>query len=80
MAVDLVVKGSRLVSPSGVLDAGVAVKDGVAQVRLGGGCQGCAGAQATMSDGVAAQIKAEVPEIEAVVDITDHASGTNPYQ
>ena len=58
----------------------VAVKDGVAQVRLGGGCQGCAGAKTTMSDGVEAQIKAEVPEIEAVVDITDHASGANPYQ
>ncbi len=29
MAADLVVKNSRLVSPSGVLDAGVAVKDGV---------------------------------------------------
>ena len=29
MAADLVVKNSRLVSPSGILDAGVAVKDGV---------------------------------------------------
>jgi len=29
LAADLVVKNSRLVSPSGILDAGVAVKDGV---------------------------------------------------
>ena len=29
MAADLVVKYSRLVSPSGILDVGVAVKDGV---------------------------------------------------
>ena len=29
MAADLVVKNSKLVSPSGILDAGVVVKDGV---------------------------------------------------
>jgi hypothetical protein len=28
---------------------------------------------------VAAEIKRAVPEIEEILDVTDHAAGTNPY-
>ena len=55
------------------------VKDGVAYVQFGGGCQGCGMADVTLKQGVDVRIKELVPQIRAVVDTTDHAGGTNPY-
>lgn len=55
------------------------VKDDVAYVALGGGCQGCGMADVTLKQGIEALITEEVPGISRVVDQTDHASGTNPY-
>ena len=55
------------------------VRDGVAYIEMGGGCQGCAQVDVTLRQGVEVAIKAAVPEIVALVDTTDHASGTNPY-
>ncbi len=55
------------------------VRDNVAYVQLGGGCQGCGLADLTLKQGIDVLIRESVPEIEAVVDTTDHASGTNPY-
>lgn len=57
----------------------VEVKDGVAFVTMGGGCQGCAHANTTISDSVEVVIREAVPEITKVVDATHHASGANPY-
>ncbi|MGH9065636.1 MAG: NifU family protein [Acidimicrobiales bacterium] len=57
----------------------VAVEDGTAYLRLSGGCQGCGLAQVTLSQGIEVAIKDAVPEIMAVVDVTDHATGANPY-
>jgi Fe/S biogenesis protein NfuA len=57
----------------------VAVDDNVAYLRLSGGCQGCGMASVTLSQGIEVAILDSVPEIEKVVDVTDHASGTNPY-
>lgn len=48
-------------------------------LRLGGGCVGCGLAQVTLSQGIEVAIKNSIPEITNVVDVTDHASGTNPY-
>jgi Fe-S cluster biogenesis protein NfuA len=48
-------------------------------VRLGGGCQGCASANATLKLGIEKAIKQVLPEVTEVVDATDHASGTNPF-
>lgn len=53
--------------------------DGTAYVRLGGGCVGCGMATVTLSQGIEVAIKEAVPEVVNVVDVTDHASGTNPY-
>jgi Fe/S biogenesis protein NfuA len=50
-----------------------------AYVSLGGGCQGCASASFTLSQGIANVITTEVPEISNVVDETDHGAGTQPY-
>ena len=57
----------------------VALKDNTVYLKMGGGCQGCASSQATLRNGIELRIKEEVPEIVAVVDQTDHASGANPY-
>ncbi len=48
-------------------------------VKMTGGCQGCSSSQATLTDGVERLIKQHYPEIEAVVDMTDHNAGDNPY-
>lgn len=57
----------------------VAVEDATAYLRLGGGCQGCGMAKVTLSQGIEQAITQAVPEVERVVDVTDHAAGTNPY-
>ena len=57
----------------------VAVEKEIAYLRLGGGCQGCGMADVTLKQGIEAMIKEAVPSIQAVLDATDHASGTNPY-
>ena len=57
----------------------VAVEDSTAYLRLSGGCQGCAMAPVTLTQGIEVAITAAVPEITRAVDVTDHASGTNPY-
>lgn len=55
------------------------VKDSVAYVQLGGGCQGCGMADVTLKQGIEVMIKEAVPSITAVIDSTDHASGSNPF-
>jgi len=55
------------------------IEDRVAYLRLGGGCQGCGMASVTLSQGIEVAITDAVPEIIEVVDVTDHASGSNPY-
>lgn len=57
----------------------VAVEGDTAYVRMGGGCQGCGMAKVTMSEGITKAIREAVPAILHVVDVTDHASGSNPY-
>ncbi len=55
------------------------VHEGVAEVLMGGGCQGCALSAMTLSQSIEAIIKREIPEIHTVIDCTNHARGTNPY-
>lgn len=57
----------------------VAVEESIAYLRLSGGCQGCGMASVTLSQGIEVAILDNVPEITEVVDVTDHASGANPY-
>jgi Fe/S biogenesis protein NfuA len=57
----------------------VAVEDGTAYLRFGGGCQGCGMVNVTLKQGVEKILFADVPEVTKVMDVTDHASGTNPY-
>jgi Fe/S biogenesis protein NfuA len=57
----------------------VAVEGSIAYLVLSGGCQGCGLAAVTLSQGIEVAILDNVPEIQEVVDVTDHASGVNPY-
>ena len=53
--------------------------DGTAFVRMGGGCQGCGMASVTLRQGIEQRVREIIPEVQAIVDTTDHAAGTNPY-
>src|SRR6266851_1506624 len=55
------------------------VQDAVVMVRMAGGCQGCGMADVTLRQGIEAMLHQEVPEVKGIVDITDHAAGSNPY-
>jgi Fe/S biogenesis protein NfuA len=73
----------REVNPNIAAHGGHAELAGVdgqtAYLRLGGGCQGCGMASVTLTQGIEVAITQAVPEITTVVDVTDHASGTNPF-
>ncbi|MGA7270325.1 MAG: NifU family protein [Acidimicrobiia bacterium] len=57
----------------------VSVDDDTAYLRLFGGCQGCGMAQVTLKQGIERILMEAIPELVSVVDVTDHASGDNPY-
>ena len=57
----------------------VAIEDDTAYLKFGGGCQGCGMINVTLKQGVEKILFEDVPEITKVMDVTDHASGTNPY-
>jgi len=48
-------------------------------LSMSGGCQGCASASYTLRNGIEQILRERVPEITDIVDVTDHASGDNPY-
>ena len=57
----------------------VDVDGDVVYLELGGGCQGCGMARVTLKQGVEKMLKEAIPEIGGIVDVTDHAAGSNPY-
>jgi Fe/S biogenesis protein NfuA len=57
----------------------VSVDGTIAYLRLFGGCQGCGLAQVTLKQGIERILLESIPELSQVVDVTDHASGDNPY-
>jgi Fe/S biogenesis protein NfuA len=71
------------VNPSIAMHGGradlVAVEEDIVYVRLSGGCQGCGLATVTLSQGIEVALREALPEIVSVVDVTDHASGSNPF-
>ena len=73
----------RQINPSVAAHGGfvdlLEVRGGAAYVQLGGGCQGCAQVDVTLRQGIEVAIKAAVPQITEVIDVTDHAAGSNPY-
>ena len=57
----------------------VGEENGVVYLQMGGGCQGCGMAAATLRQGIERILREAIPEIVEIVDITDHQSGENPY-
>jgi Fe/S biogenesis protein NfuA len=57
----------------------VAVEADTAYLRLGGGCVGCGMVSVTLRQGIEVALREAVPVITRVIDVTDHASGENPY-
>ena len=57
----------------------VKVEDRDVYVEMGGGCQGCSASQATLRHGIETAIRQKAPQVREVIDVTDHAAGTNPY-
>ncbi len=57
----------------------VSVDGTIAYLRLFGGCQGCGLAQVTLKQGIEKILLDSIEELTQVVDVTDHASGEDPY-
>jgi len=55
------------------------VRDNKAYLTFGGGCHGCGMVDVTLKQGVEQRIRELIPEIEEVVDSTDHSTGENPF-
>lgn len=53
--------------------------DGTVVLRFGGGCHGCGMVDVTLREGIERTLRERLPEVTAVRDATDHASGTDPY-
>jgi len=46
---------------------------------MSGGCQGCASSQVTLRQGFEVMLKRVGPEIEEIVDTTNHTAGKQPF-
>jgi len=57
----------------------VDVQDTEISVQMSGGCQGCALSRMTLRQGVERMLRQAIPELTAVHDVTDHASGESPF-
>ncbi|HAH06794.1 MAG TPA: hypothetical protein DCM05_09765 [Elusimicrobia bacterium] len=54
----------------------VGVEGASIRVKLMGGCQGCSGARATLRNGVERALRDEIPQLDDVIDVTDHSGGS----
>lgn len=55
------------------------VEGNTVYIQMLGGCQGCAASTITLKQGVHRAFREVAPQVGAILDETDHASGTNPY-
>lgn len=54
-------------------------QDGYLVLKFEGGCQGCSMAKVTLKQGIEQRIKERFPNIEGIIDMTDHSQGTAAY-
>lgn len=57
----------------------VGVKKKDVYLSFGGGCHGCGMVDVTLKQGVEARIRELIPDVGAVIDVTDHSAGENPF-
>jgi Fe-S cluster biogenesis protein NfuA len=55
------------------------VTGGWIRIRLEGGCQGCSLAEVTLRQGIEPLLRARLPQLTGLVDVTDHEAGTEPF-
>ena len=55
------------------------VTGGWIRVRLDGGCQGCSLAEVTLRQGIEPLLRARLPQMTGLIDVTDHEAGTDPF-
>ena len=55
------------------------VEGNTVYIQMLGGCQGCAASSITLKQGIHHAFREVAPQVGAIFDETDHASGTNPY-
>jgi Fe-S cluster biogenesis protein NfuA len=55
------------------------VDGGWVRIQLEGGCQGCSLAEVTLRQGIEPLLRQLGPGLVGVIDVTDHAAGTDPY-
>ena len=53
--------------------------DGWIRIRLEGGCQGCSLAEVTVRQGIEPLLRARLPAMAGLIDVTDHEAGTDPF-
>jgi Fe-S cluster biogenesis protein NfuA len=53
--------------------------DGWVRIRLEGGCQGCSLAEVTVRQGIEPLLRARLPAMTGLMDVTDHEAGTEPF-
>ena len=49
------------------------------RIRLEGGCQGCSLAEVTVRQGIEPLLRARLPAMTGLIDLTDHEAGTEPF-
>ena len=57
----------------------IGVEDGRVRIRLEGGCQGCSLAEVTLRQGIEPVLRAKVPGVVGLADVTDHEAGREPF-
>ena len=71
--------GPQLAAHKGKVALEEVTAAGEVVLRFGGGCHGCGAVEATLKQGIEKTLREHFPEITAVIDATDHATGTVPY-
>jgi Fe-S cluster biogenesis protein NfuA len=54
-------------------------ENGWIRIRLDGGCQGCSLAEVTIRQGIEPLLRARLPAMTGLTDVTDHEAGTDPF-
>ena len=52
---------------------------GWVHIRFEGGCQGCSLAEVTLRQGIEPLLRARIPGMTGLADVTDHEAGTQPF-
>jgi Fe/S biogenesis protein NfuA len=69
----------QLASHKGMVSLIEITEDLSVVLKFGGGCHGCGMVDVTLKHGIEKTLKERFPEIKAVKDATDHATGDAPY-